>query len=119
MALGHHGHTASLLAVLLVVWLSAASHAAPIRIEAEAYVDSLNVGGARILAPDSILYGLDSPGDLTRYNLAMTEFGVYSIVLRVWGETGVSYIIRLIVEEPGEDERVFDFQFVGKGACGH
>jgi hypothetical protein len=119
MAFGNHQKTALLLAALLVAWLGAASHAAPIRIEAEAYTDSLNVGGARIQAVNGILYGLDYAGDWTRYNLATTDFGLYTVSMHVWGAAGVSYQIRLIAEDADENERVLDFYFTGQGTCGH
>jgi hypothetical protein len=118
MAIRNHQKTTLLLAALLVTWLGA-SHAAPIRIEAEAYADSLNVGGAGIQALNAILYGLDYPGDWTGYDLATTDFGLYKVSMHVWGAAGVSYQIRLIAEDADENERVLDFYFTGQGTCGH
>ncbi len=118
MASGYHRYSL-LLAALVLFPLAASSQAGTIRIEAESYYDSLNVGGNRIESVGGVLYGVDYPGDLTRYNLATTALGLYSVSMRVWGELDVSYKVLLVVEEPGQDERALEFQFVGKGACGH
>ncbi len=107
------------VAAIVAASLVAAAEAAPIRIEAEAYSDSANVGGAAIGPVGGVLYGVDYPGDLTRYDLVTPGSGVYSVVMRVWGETGVSYTVRLIAQAAGEDDHVLDFLFVGKGTCGH
>lgn len=119
MARGNPRKTALLLATFLVLALPSASFAGPIRIEAEQYTDSLNVGGAPIQAYNGVLYGLDFPGDWTQYDLATNDFGVYTVTLHVWGATGVSYQIRLIAQDVDLNERVLDFSFVGQGTCGH
>jgi hypothetical protein len=92
-------------------------------IEAETYTEYNELGGAGIQSlPGSgcsgghFLYGLDTPGEWTRYQITPGGSGVFSFALTCKGVIGREYGFRLVFAPvEGGAEQTVDFTFVGTG----
>ena len=110
--------TLAALAVLALL-APACAFAVTIHIDGVSYTGSHNVGGAGIVAANGAVTGIDWPGDWVSYPLPVAAFGTYGAVVRCWGIDGISYSVRMIVEDMNDNLQTIDINFVGKGLCGH
>jgi hypothetical protein len=110
------------VAISLVVLVCAATSTSAIdlSIEAEAFRYAHDIANDRIAANGTLLFGLDSPGEWTQYELSTSSFGTFGVVMRCWGDINVPYHLQLLVlpSEGEGDPQMVDFNFIGKGSCG-
>jgi hypothetical protein len=109
-----------LLAGFLVMGLVTASpaQAGTWRVQAETYIDSHNVFPDDLSVLDGVLYGLDYPGEWTRYALPALEAGRYAVVVKCWGPLQTPFHLQVVLEGPQTSSQTVDLNFIGRGSCG-
>ncbi len=101
-----------------LAWTASAAPAGTWRVEAENYVASNNILPDELSVVDGVLYGLDAPGEWTRYDLPAIEPGRTTVLMKCWGLLGVPYELRLDLVTPGYSPQSVDLNFIGRGSCG-
>ncbi|NIM20548.1 MAG: hypothetical protein GTO51_10020 [Candidatus Latescibacteria bacterium] len=104
------------VALLLIATLPNAALSVTFQIEAENYVDSLDLAFELIRPVDGgtgcsggyYLAGLDAPGEWTLYDLNVSASGVYAVKMKIRGDEGISYQFQLIFtgNESGETQTI-------------
>lgn len=108
--------TAVLVTSLLVS--CAASAAETLQIQAESYIDYLNLDGMQISVSGGNLIGLDRPGEWTYYAAAIQALGTYRIRMKCWGDYDTPYELHMqFTDSGGGLPQTIQFYFTGTG-CG-
>jgi hypothetical protein len=110
------GCTVLFAAVLLQA--PGAARAATLHIECEDFTASYNVYPEDPQGIGGVLYGLDWPGEWTRYNLAALAPGRYSVVVKCWGDYNTQTYVRLTLSQAPANAQLVDVTYTGHGACG-
>lgn len=112
-----------LVLLLLVIAATESIEAQVITIEAEEYIDSLDIGGVPIGPQEGsgcsgglILIGLDAPDEWVAYDMMVDTPGVYAPRLWCRGDYGIDYHMLLtITPDSGGGGQTADFYFTGAG----
>lgn len=107
----------TLLAVcILFLFVPAAAGAQTITVQAEYYTAKHDIDYIPISAAGYYLQGLDYTDEWTEYAVGVSNYGQYSVQMYCRGDTGVNYLIRLILTPMGTGDPVsVDIPFRGTG----
>ncbi|MGD1048277.1 MAG: hypothetical protein ABR899_05940 [Candidatus Krumholzibacteriaceae bacterium] len=106
----------TVLAAALMMLVPCVALGAEALVQASTYLLSHDIAFDPITRANSILNGLDYPGEWVTYQLPALPFGTYSVNLKVWGEAGVQYHLELVtMPVQGGEPQTIDLDFVGLG----
>jgi hypothetical protein len=109
--------------ILAALILAPEARGQRITIEAESFTSYSDAGGAQIQSIEStgcsggyFLYGLDTPGEWTQYDLTASSAGMFSCTIKCRGVLNRNYAFRFVFTPvAGGDSRTIDFNFTGEG----
>jgi hypothetical protein len=115
-----------LIATILTLTFFACTAAAgrsAILVEGESFTDYQNYSNVPIQAVAGpacsgglMLIGLDYPGEWTKYNVPVEDYGYYAARMLCRGDLNINYIIRLEVYPPAIGmPQTIEFSYTGRG----
>ncbi len=107
------------LAAAVIVLSPCLARAIDVYVQAESFTSSSNISYENIRAYETVLLGLDYPGEWAEFQVPASGFGTYLLSMRCWGNLGSPYLFHLVTKPvAGEEPQTIALSFAGKGYCG-
>ncbi len=108
------------LILLLSVVLPVSALSVGIKIEAEDFTDYHDIAFGMIRVEEDMgcssgyfLAGLETPDEWTEYAIPVSAFGLYSAQIKIRGDVGESYLLRMIfTADVSGDTQTVDISFI-------
>ena len=106
----------TVLAALMMMLVPCAALGADALVQASTYILSRDIAFDPITRANSLLNGLDYPGEWVTYQLPSLPFGTYQVTLKGWGDAGVHCILELVtMPAQGEEPQTIYLDLLGQG----